>query len=140
MALILKSIQPAEAGTPLILAVDDHEDNLVLLREVLSSFDCKTMTASTGENAIALAAKYLPNLILLDIMLPDCNGVEVVDRLRINQETNNIPIVAVTALAREEDRDRLLLAGCDDYICKPYLLEDLEAIIRRYVPLTPSIA
>ncbi|MEB3181247.1 MAG: response regulator [Nostocaceae cyanobacterium] len=140
MTLILKSIQSAEAFTPLILAVDDHEDNLVLLREVLTSFDCKTMTATTGENAIALAAKYIPNLILLDIMLPDCNGVEVVERLRINQETNNIPIVAVTALARAEDRDRLLLAGCDDYICKPYLLEDLEAIIRRYIPLTPSMA
>lgn len=140
MTLLLNPIQTAEAGRPLILAVDDHEDNLVLLSEVLSSFDCKTITASTGENALFLAATHLPNLILLDIMLPDFNGVEVVDRLRHNRQTSSIPIVAVTALARGEDRDRLLTAGCDDYICKPYLLEDLEAVIRRFIPLTPSFA
>lgn len=125
---------------PIILAVDDDEDNLVLLTEVLGPLNCLVMTATHGQTALRLAQAYQPNLILLDIMLPDLNGIEVVYRLKQNQETARIPVIAVTALARLEDRDRLILAGCNDYISKPYILEDLEALIRHYLPLIPSVA
>lgn len=125
---------------PIILAVDDDEDNLVLLTEVLEPLNCLVMTATHGQTALRLAQAYQPNLILLDIMLPDLNGIQVVYRLKQNQETAEIPVIAVTALARSEDRDRLILAGCDDYISKPYILEDLEALIRHYLPLIPSVA
>jgi CheY-like chemotaxis protein len=127
------------AKAPLILAVDDHEDNLLLLTEVLSPFECTIIPASNGQSAVVLAQNYQPNLILLDIMLPDFNGVEVVYRLREDPKTSNIPIIAVTALARAEDRDRLLMAGCNEYISKPYMLDELEALIHRYLPLTPSL-
>ena len=125
---------------PIILAVDDDEDNLVLLTEVLGPLNCLVMTATHGQTALRLAQAYQPNLILLDIMLPDLNGIEVVYRLKQNQETAKIPVIAVTALARLEDRDRLVLAGCNDYISKPYILDDLEALIRHYLPLIPSVA
>lgn len=125
---------------PIILAVDDDEDNLVLLTEVLEPLNCLVMTATHGQTALRLAQAYQPNLILLDIMLPDLNGIEVVYRLKQNQATAKIPVIAVTALARLEDRDRLILAGCNDYISKPYILEDLEALIRHYLPLIPSVA
>ena len=125
---------------PIILAVDDDEDNLLLLTEVLNPLDCLVMTATHGQTALRLAQAYQPNLILLDIMLPDLNGIEVVYRLKQNQETAKIPVIAVTALARLEDRDRLILAGCNNYISKPYILEDLEALIRHYLPLIPSVA
>lgn len=125
---------------PIILAVDDDEDNLVLLTEVLDPLNCLVMTATHGQTALRLAQAYQPNLILLDIMLPDLNGIEVVYRLKQNQATAKIPVIAVTALARLEDRDRLILAGCNDYISKPYILEDLEALIRHYLPLIPSVA
>jgi CheY-like chemotaxis protein len=125
---------------PIILAVDDDEDNLVLLTEVLEPLNCLVMTATHGQTALRLAQAYQPNLILLDIMLPDLNGIEVVYRLKQNQETAKIPVIAVTALARLEDRDRLILAGCNDYISKPYILDDLEALIRHYLPLIPSVA
>lgn len=124
----------------IILAVDDDEDNLVLLTEVLGPLNCLVMTATHGQTALRLAQAYQPNLILLDIMLPDLNGIEVVYRLKQNQETARIPVIAVTALARLEDRDRLILAGCNNYISKPYILEDLEALIRHYLPLIPSVA
>lgn len=124
----------------IILAVDDNEDNLLLLTEVLKPLNCLVMTATHGQTALLLAQSYQPDLILLDVMLPDVNGTEVVQCLRQNQETAKIPVVAVTALAREEDRDRLILAGCDSYISKPYLLEDLEALIRQYLPPIPSVA
>ena len=140
MELLLHSVKPNVGKVPLILAVDDHEDNLLLLMEVLSTFECSVLTASNGESAVMLAQNYHPDLILLDIMLPDFNGVEVVHRLRQDHQTSQIPIIAVTALARGEDRDRLLFAGCNDYICKPYILDDLEAIICRYLPLMPCLA
>ena len=125
---------------PIILAVDDDEDNLVLLTEVLEPLNCLVMKATHGQTALRLAQAYQPNLILLDIMLPDLNGIEVVYRLKQNQETAKIPVIAVTALARLEDRDRLILAGCNSYISKPYILDDLEALIRHYLPLIPSVA
>jgi CheY-like chemotaxis protein len=124
---------------PIILAVDDDEDNLVLLTEVLEPLHCLVMTATHGQTALRLAQAYQPNLILLDIMLPDLNGIEVVYRLKQNQETARTPVIAVTALARLEDRDRLILAGCNDYISKPYILEDLETLIRHYLPLIQSV-
>lgn len=125
---------------PIILAVDDNEDNLLLLTEVLEPLNCLVMTATHGQAALLLAQAYQPNLILLDIMLPDLNGIEVVYRLKQNQKTAEIPVIAVTALAKLEDRDRLILAGCNDYISKPYILEDLETLIRHYLPPIPSVA
>ncbi|WP_009633917.1 response regulator [Synechocystis sp. PCC 7509] len=116
-----------------ILAVDDNEDNLLLLREVLNVFDCSLITATEGQIALLLAQVYHPDLILLDVMLPDLNGVEVVRHLKQNPTTKNIPVIAVTALARQEDRDRLLAAGCQEYITKPYMLEELEAMVRCYL-------
>jgi len=116
-----------------ILAVDDNEDNLLLLKEVLNIFDCSLITATHGQIALLLAQACNPDLILLDVMLPDLNGVEVVRHLKQNPVTESIPVIAVTALARAEDRDRLLAAGCSEYITKPYMLEDLEAIVRCYL-------
>lgn len=125
---------------PLILAVDDDEDNLLLLGEVLESMKCSFLTATHGQTALLLAQDCQPDLILLDVMLPDFNGIEVVQRLRQNQQTKKTPIIAVTALARAEDRDRLLLAGFNDYISKPYMLDDLEELICRYLSRISSFA
>ncbi|MBD1933962.1 MULTISPECIES: response regulator [Cyanophyceae] len=118
---------------PMILVVEDNEDNLLLLSEVLLAIDCSFITTTNGNAAILLAQTYQPKLILLDILLPDMNGEEVVYNLKQNPQTMTIPIVAVTALARPEDRKNLLFAGCSDYISKPYLIDDLETIIFRYL-------
>jgi CheY-like chemotaxis protein len=133
LELLLHSIQPPVVNQPLILAVDDDEDNLILLTEVLEPMKCSFMTARQGYTALELAESYQPDLILLDVMLPDFNGLEVVHRLRQNPQTMTIPVIAVTALARAEDREHLLLAGCNDYISKPYMLDELEAVIYRYL-------
>ena len=140
MELLLHSGQPNIDNQPIILAVDDDEDNLLLLTEVLRAFECLVISASQGEGAVLLAENYQPDLILLDVMLPDFSGIEVVHRLRQNPQTKKIPVIAVTALARAEDRDCLLLAGCNDYISKPYMLDEMEAVIRRYLRPIPSLA
>lgn len=120
---------------PLVLAVDDNLDNLVLLEYQLSSVaHCAVVTAATGESAVHLAHHSQPDLILLDILLPDMNGVEVIQRLRQSPETADIPIVALTALARTEDRDRILESGCSDYLTKPYDLDDLQAVVTHHLP------
>jgi len=133
MEFSLGSSDRLVAQRPLVLAVDDNEDNLVLIGFTLELIGCAFITADTGETAIALAQRYLPDLILLDIMLPDINGIEIVTRLREDTRTKKIPIIAVTALARAEDRTNILGAGCNDYITKPYVVDDLELILRRYM-------
>lgn len=138
MELLLHKDRSAINTQPLILAVDDNEDNLLLLTEVLSPMNCSFITASNGQQALQLAQTQQPDLILLDVMLPDFHGAEVVRYLKQNPKTMTIPVIAVTALARQEDRDRLLIAGCDNYISKPYMIDELEAIICHRLRLVPS--
>lgn len=127
------SIQTSIEKKFLILAVDENQDNLVLLTYFLESFPYKLITAKNGEEALCLAKKYLPNLILLEIVLPDINGLELVAKLKQDNLTSQIPIIAVTGLARKEDRERIFQAGCDAYLCKPYILGDLSDIISHYL-------
>jgi two-component system, cell cycle response regulator DivK len=115
------------------LAVDDNEDNLGLISFTLDLFGFAFISAPDGQMTLDLAQTHQPDLILLDIMLPDLDGIEVVRRLKQDSRTKSIKIIAVTALARDEDRDRILAAGCEDYISKPYMVDDLEALLRHYL-------
>ncbi|GAB4385205.1 MAG: hypothetical protein Kow00121_49870 [Elainellaceae cyanobacterium] len=126
-------IRQRNSQLPLILAVDDDDDNLLLISYVLETFGCQCISQTDGEAALAIAKEHRPDLVLLDILLPNVDGIEFVHRLRQDSMTADIPVVAVTALARSEDRQTILLSGFTDYISKPYMLEDLEAVIRRYV-------
>lgn len=133
----LETEQPTWVKPPLILAVDDDEDNLLLITQVLSLSNYSFITATNGLMALSMAEERLPDLVLLDVMLPDLDGAELVQRLRQNSQTVQIPVIAVTAMARQEDRDRLIAAGCNDYISKPYMVDDLEELIRRYLSPRP---
>ncbi|MBD2184287.1 response regulator [Planktothrix sp. FACHB-1355] len=134
-----KHTAPFTASRPLVLVVDDNEDNLLLISLAVEQlFNCSSIAAANGETAIILAELYQPDLILLDIVLPDLDGVEAISRLKQHSQTKTIPIVAVTALAKEEDCDRIMAAGCNGYISKPYMLEDLETVIYRHLRI-PSL-
>ncbi len=134
MQLSLNNTLSPNASRPVILVVDDNEDNLLLVSLAVEQFlNCSPIVAADGETAISLAQLYRPDIILLDIVLPDLNGFEVIDRLKQHWQTKTIPVVAVTALAREEECDRILAAGCDGYLSKPYMLDDLEKVIYRYL-------
>jgi CheY-like chemotaxis protein len=120
---------------PTVLVVDDNIDNLVLMECQLAAVtSCTVITADTGKAALRLAQYQLPDLILLDILLPDLSGIEVTRQLRQATTTAKIPIVALTALASAEERDRILNAGCNDYLSKPYDLDDLEEIVTHHLP------
>lgn len=132
--------QHSNATSPVILAVDDDRDNLLLIAYALEPLGCCLLTAVDGKSALSIAQRCQPDLILLDILIPYIDGTEVVSRLRKDPKTKRIPVVAVTALARPEDRDRLLQAGCNDCLTKPYMLDEIEAIVQRYLRLPASIS
>ena len=118
---------------PVVLVVDDNEDNLSLLAFLVEQLDCTILTALDGQTALDLAQRYQPVLILLDMMLPDIDGIEVLSRLRQNSLTATIPVIAVTAMARSQDRERILSAGCDEYVTKPFNVDEIEALLLRYL-------
>ena len=105
----------------------------MLLTFVLEQLGSALHTAANAQKALDLAQSYQPALILLDIMLPDFDWMEVCSRLWQNALTYRIPIIAVTALARQEDRERILSAGCNDCVTKPYNVDELEVLLTQYL-------
>ena len=121
---------------PYVLAVDDNQDNLILIGCVLENLGYPYLSAASSQEALSLLQHYQPQLILLDIVLPDVDGLQLLRQIRADERIREITAVAVTGLAFGQDRQRLLKAGFDDYLSKPYLLADLEALICRH--LEPS--
>jgi len=103
----------------LILIVEDNERNRKLVRDVLGFKGYATLEAGNAEDGIRMAQQRRPDLILLDIQLPGIDGIEALSRLRCDPLTQAIPVIAVTASAMTQDRDRLMAAGFDDYQRKP---------------------
>src|SRR4051794_10081939 len=118
-----------------ILVVEDNEKNMKLFRDVLVAAGYRTLEATTGGEAVALAAEHSPDLVLMDIQLPDIDGVEALGRLRADDRTASLPVLALTAQAMEGDRERFLAAGFDGYLSKPVNVADLVAIVKRYSTL-----
>lgn len=117
-----------------ILVVDDHELNLKLAREILSARGYEVVMAACGEEAVKVARERRPALVLLDMHLPDMDGLEVLSRLRSLPETKDLPVIALTAQAMAGDRDRFLAAGCDGYIQKPISLRTFPQQVEQFLP------
>jgi len=120
------------AGAPpaRILIVDDHEDNIELLRARLEARGYETLSAADGEEAIAAVEKHRPDLLLLDVMMPKVDGMEVARRIKGNADLPFIPIIMQTALDSTEAKVEGLEAGADDYITKPIDFAELKARLR----------
>jgi len=121
-----------------ILVVEDNEKNMKLFRDVLEATGYRLLEATTGEQAVDLAATHSPNLVLMDIQLPDIDGVEALGRLRGNERTASIPVVALTAQAMQDDRKRFLDAGFDGYISKPVDVVEFVKTVKEYLRKEPS--
>ena len=115
-----------------VLVVEDNEKNMKLVRDVLLAAGYRTLEATTGEEAVAVAAEHSPDLVLMDIQLPDIDGIEALGRLRADGRTASLPVLALTAQAMEGDRERFLAAGFDGYLSKPVNVVDLVATVARY--------
>ncbi|MBM4238855.1 MAG: response regulator [Gammaproteobacteria bacterium] len=116
-----------------ILVVEDTDDNLEILQLVLEREGYAVLQATDGLQGVAMAINEQPDLVLMDIRLPEIDGYEATRRIKADPRSAKIPIVAVTSYAISGDRKKCMDAGCDDYITKPYLPPDLVAMIRKHI-------
>jgi len=115
-----------------ILVVEDNELNMKLFRDVLVATGYRTLEATSGGEAIELATEHAPDLVLMDIQLPDFDGVQALGRLRANERTAAIPVLALTAQAMDGDRERFLAAGFNGYLSKPVNVRELIGTVRLH--------
>jgi CheY-like chemotaxis protein len=115
----------------LILVIEDNDKNRKLVRDVLTFKGYAIIEAETGEEGVRLAQERHPSLVLMDIRLPGIDGIEALRRLRAEQATRGIPIMAMTASVMTEDRQRITDAGFDAYQSKPIKLKDFVAAVER---------
>lgn len=115
-----------------ILVVEDNDKNMKLFRDVLQATGYRTLEASTGEQALVLASEHRPAVVLMDIQLPDMDGLEALGRLKMDERTAAIPVLAVTAQAMRGDRERFTAAGFDGYLAKPVDVDGLLEIVRQH--------
>lgn len=113
-----------------VLVVDDEKNIVELIRMNLEGYGYEVIPAFTGMEAITKTNAIIPDLILLDLMLPDIDGLQICKMLRLNAETKDIPIIMITARSEETDKVHGLDAGADDYITKPFGIMELEARIK----------
>jgi two-component system cell cycle response regulator DivK len=116
-----------------ILVVEDNERNLKLLRDVLEYAGYDVRVARTAEDGITLAVSEPPDLVLMDLQLPGIDGMEALRRLRESPRTADIPVVAVTAQAMKQDRERALAAGFNGYIEKPISVRAFPGQVRGFL-------
>ena len=134
---------PAAPAPERILVVDDETDIVALVAYHLAKAGYRVSTAVTGGDALALARQERPALLVLDLMLPDLSGLEVLEQLREDETTRGVAVLMLTARKEEQDRIRGLSLGADDYLTKPFSPQELVlrvgAILRR-VRATPATA
>jgi CheY-like chemotaxis protein len=117
-----------------ILYVEDNDDNVYMLRNRLTRAGFIVVVATDGVQGVAMAGSERPDLIIMDLTLPDMDGWEATRRIKADPATKHIPVVALTANAMEGDREKALAAGCDDFDTKPVELPRLLNKIRALAP------
>ena len=116
-----------------ILVVDDNGANIHLVRFILEKHGFEAIEARNGTEGVESAIRETPDLLLLDVQLPDIDGLEVVKRIRASEVDGSIPIIALTSYAMPGDREKMLAAGCDGYIAKPIDVKTFIQEIERYL-------
>jgi two-component system cell cycle response regulator DivK len=129
----MQGAEPLREATKRILIVEDNELNMKLLRDVLEAYGYATITTGEGAAAHPLARDNRPDLILMDLQLPDISGFDAVQQLKGDAETRPIPVVAVTAFAMVGDERKALTSGCDAYMAKPILLRDFLLLVEKFI-------
>lgn len=121
-----------------ILIVEDNDLNLKLFRDLLAANGFETVETREGLEAIALTRSMMPDLILMDIQLPEISGLDITRKIKADQSLRHIPVIAVTAFAMKDDEEKILQAGCEAYLSKPIAIDQFLTTIRRF--LLPVIA
>jgi CheY-like chemotaxis protein len=119
----------------MVLVIEDDELNLKLVQEMLRLGNYRTIEAMDAETGIQMSRRHKPDLILMDIHLPKMDGLSATRIIKSDENLKQIPIVALTALAMTDDREKALEAGCDDYVTKPFRLKNLLKTIDQLLRL-----
>jgi len=119
-----------------VLIVDSNADNLLLTKQIVKLLGFSPITAEDGASALEMIEQYQPALVLLEVMLPEIDGINVAKHLR--EKKNLVPVIALTSLPSDMFRDEALMAGCNGYIEKPFQIEYLETAIKQLLFL-PSV-
>ena len=116
-----------------ILIVEDNDLNLKLFRDLLEAHGFETYETKDGLNAVALTQQVHPDLILMDIQLPEISGLDITRKIKADKDICDIPIIAVTAFAMKDDEEKILRAGCQAYISKPISIGHFMQTIDRFI-------
>ncbi|MCL4157882.1 UNVERIFIED_CONTAM: hypothetical protein GTU68_006022 [Idotea baltica] len=118
-----------------ILIVEDNELNMKLFNDLLEAHGYNTLQSRNGMEAFELARQHRPNLVLMDIQLPEVSGLEVIKWLKEDDELCKIPVIAVTAFAMKGDEDRIREAGCEAYLSKPISVANFLDVVSQHLPV-----
>lgn len=123
-----------------ILYVEDNPLNMRLVRKLLNSFGYNMIEAIDGQSGLDLIQEHMPDLILMDVNLPDIDGLELTRRIKQLDSISHIPVIALTANAMHGDRERCLDAGCQGYVAKPVSRTELRNTVTHFLASDVSIA
>ncbi|MER0239181.1 response regulator [Fulvimarina sp. MAC8] len=116
-----------------VMIVEDNELNMKLFRDLIEAYGYETIQTRSGLNAVDLAREHRPDLILMDIQLPEISGLDVTQQLKADPELQRIPVIAVTAFAMKGDEERIREGGCEAYISKPISVPKFIETIRSFL-------
>lgn len=127
--------RPLEESGPqkTVMIVEDNELNMRLFRDLLAAFGYRTVETRDGLQALDLARAEKPDLILMDIQLPEVSGLDITRWMKADDELADIPIIAVTAFAMRGDEERFREGGCQDYLSKPISVATFIGVVRKYI-------
>jgi len=125
--------RPEVPRMPTVLIVEDNELNMKLFHDLLDAHGYQTLQTRSGIEALQIARERRPDLILMDIQLPEVSGLEVTRWLKDDEELREIPVIAVTAFAMKGDEQRIRQGGCEAYISKPISIVTFLETVRRYL-------
>ena len=128
----------SKSGAKTVLIVEDNELNMKLFNDLLSAHGYRTIQTRNGYEALELARKHKPDLVLMDIQLPEVSGLEVTKWLKDDDDLCRIPIIAVTAFAMKGDEERIRSGGCEAYISKPISVMAFLETVRKFIGLSKS--
>jgi two-component system cell cycle response regulator DivK len=116
-----------------VLIVEDNELNMKLFEDLLEAHGYDTVQTSDGRQVMDMARKHMPDLIIMDIQLPEISGLDVTEMLKKDDELKGIPVIAVTAFAMKGDEEKIRQRGCEDYIAKPISVTEFINVIKKHL-------
>ncbi len=116
-----------------VLIVEDNELNMKLFDDLLSAHGYEIVKTQDGRDAVDLVKQHMPDLIIMDIQLPEISGIEVTKEIKSNDNLKHIPVIAVTAFAMKGDEEKIKASGCEDYIAKPISVSNFIKVVKKYL-------